>query len=129
MKTYVNVSVSLGIVALGLATPLAASAADGAQKPAAKTPLMLKFNFTNMGGVRSWRVGGDTVIFIKNKSDQWFRAEMDEACMKLDTTKGVNFITEIDPATNATTSAVVVDRHICHVTSLTKVAPETVPTK
>ena len=121
MKAIISLGIALGLLSGGLT----ATAAE--VKPGAKAPMMLGFNFNNIGGVRSWRAGGDTVVFIKNKSDQWYKAEMDDACMKLDTKKGVNFITETDPTTNVKTSAVVVDRHICRVTSLTKVAAETVP--
>ncbi len=99
------------------ATPLLA--ADGAP------PLQ----FSDLGGVRTWRVGGDTVIFIKNKADEWYRADMKETCMKYDTKKGVNFITELDPETNQKSSAVVVERRICRITSLQKVDPTAVPQK
>ena len=124
MNNSVTTGLGFAAICLTFASPLSAVAAE---QPAAKTPIMLRFNFTDIGGVRSWRTGGDSVIFIKNKSDQWYKAELADACMKLDTKKGINFITETDPATNAKTSAVVVDRHICKVTSLTKVAAETVP--
>lgn len=81
----------------------------------------------DLGGVSTWRAGGDTVIFIKNRANEWYRADMKETCMKLDTSKGVNFVTELDPATNQKTSSVVVDRHICKITSLKKVdAPDPV---
>ena len=46
---------------------------------------------------------------------------MRETCMKYDTNKGIRFITELDPDTNARISAVVVERRICRVTSLTKI--------
>lgn len=108
------------ISALSRVIVIVAAVASGpawaASQPAAP------IQFSDLGSVRSWRVGGDTVIFVKDKSEQWYKAEMLETCMKLDTTKGVKFITELDPETNKKFSAVVVDRHICHITSLTKVA-------
>ncbi len=93
-----------------LAGPILAAEAETA-------PIQL----SDLGGVKSWKVGSDTVVFIKSKTDQWYRAEMLEYCMKYDTSKGVNFITELDPVTNVKTSAVVVERHMCKITSLTKV--------
>jgi hypothetical protein len=41
--------------------------------------------------------------------------------MKYDTSKGINFITELDPETNQKVSKVIVERRICQVTSLKKV--------
>ena len=100
--------------------PAALWAADTAQ-PA---PLQ----FTDLGGVRTWRAGGDTVVFIKNKADEWYRADLLETCMKFDTKKGINFITELDPVTNLKVSKVIVDRRICLVTSLKKVdTPDAAP--
>ncbi len=77
--------------------------------------------FSDLGGVKNWKAGGDAVIFVKNKADEWYKAEMAETCMTLDTKKGVNFQTALDPVTNEKTSAIVVDHHICRITSLTKV--------
>jgi len=105
------------IAASTTATPLLA-ANDAAQ-----------LQFSDLGGVRAWRVGGDTVIFIKSKTDEWYRADMKETCMKYDTKKGINFITELDPETNQKVSAVVVERRICRITSLQKVDATAVPQK
>ena len=84
--------------------------------------------FKDLGGVRSWKAGGDTIVFVKNRADKWFKAVMTDACMALDTKKGIKFITERDPETEERVSAVVVDRHICRVTSLMEIEsppPET----
>ena len=91
-------------------------------------PLALTFTFKDIGGVTSWKAGGDTVVFVKNRADQWYRVDMAETCMALDTKKGINFIVETDPETKARTNAVVVDRHICKVTSLKPVPATDVPT-
>jgi opacity protein-like surface antigen len=82
--------------------------------------------FDSIGGVKSWKAGGDAVVFIKNRADQWYKAELDEACMKYDTSKGVKFLTELDPVTNIKVSKVLVERRICKVVSLAKVdSPDT----
>ena len=77
--------------------------------------------FSDLGGERAWQAGGEAVVFVKNRADQWYRAQMAETCMKLDTSKGIKFLTEFDPVTEQKSSRVVVDRHICRVISLTKV--------
>jgi Family of unknown function (DUF6491) len=94
--------------------PLCAWAAD----IATSQPVI---HFSDLKGVRSWRAGGDNVVYVKSISDEWYKAEMAETCMALDTKKGISFDTETDPVTHERVSKVVVDRHICRVTSLTKV--------
>ncbi len=112
--------------ALGLLLPSPACAAAPGK---GGLPPLLSFTFKDLGGVKSWRAGGDTVIFIHSHSDQWYRADMAETCMKLDTSKGVNFIVNTDPETREKINAVVVDRHICRVTSLKRVEASQVPAK
>ena len=117
-RKHISYSILAGVM-------LAAGAAQAAPLPDA-----LMFTFNDLGGVRSWKAGGDTVVFIQNKAKQWYRADMAETCMTLDTKKGITFIVETDPVTNAKINAVVVDRHICKVTSLKRVdAPEVAPAK
>ncbi|MBY0508994.1 MAG: hypothetical protein K2P94_02470 [Rhodospirillaceae bacterium] len=106
MKSHIRVIMAAALAGL--------SASAIAAEPA---PLQ----FTDLGGVRSWKSGGDTTVFVKSKSDQWYRADMRETCMKYDTSKGINFITELDPETNHKVSKVIVERRICVVTSLKKV--------
>ncbi|MHB1204608.1 MAG: DUF6491 family protein [Rhodospirillaceae bacterium] len=103
------------IAILALAAP-AAFAADAA--PAAKAP---KLQFDQLKGVKSWKKGGDNIVYVQGSSGDWYKAVMLETCMTLDTSKGVNFMTELDPVTNVKESRVVVARHICTVDSLTKV--------
>ena len=104
-------AIKLHTLALVVTLPISAWAAD--------QPVI---NFADLKGVRSWQADGEAVVFVKSTSDQWYRAELAETCMSLDTKKGINFITEMDPDTNQKVSKVVVDRHICRVISLTKVA-------
>lgn len=106
---------------------LAPSASYAASQAKGGLPVMLTFTFKDLGGVKSWRAGGDTVVFIKSSSDQWYRADMVESCMALDTSKGVNFLVNTDPETKEKINNVVVDRHICRVTSLKRVAESEVP--
>jgi hypothetical protein len=100
------------IAVLALAAP-AAFAADAA--PAAS------IQFDQLKGVKSWKKGGDNIVFVQGSSGDWYKAVMLETCMTLDTSKGVNFMTELDPVTNAKVSRVVVARHICTVDSMTTV--------
>lgn len=106
------------VMGLGMLVP---ALSVWAAEPAAVSQAALQF--TDLGGVRSWRAAGDAVVFVKNTSEQWYRAEMAETCMKLDTKKGVSFLTETDPDTKEKMSKVVVDHHICRVISLTKIDP------
>jgi hypothetical protein len=105
-------------VAMSAACPAHAFAADSGIKP----PMMLEYTFADIGGVRSWKKGSDTVVFIKNKADQWYKVELQEACMAYDTKSGISFVVETDPETQRKSNAVVVARHICRVASLTRVA-------
>ena len=94
---------------------------------AAPEPPAVQFHFNEMGSVTSWRAGGDVVVFVKDKAEQWYKAELAETCMTLDTKKGISFLTETDMITKIKTSKVVVDRHICIVTAMTKVASPDAP--
>ena len=102
-------------VALMLAAP-AALAAEPA--PAAKAPV--KIQFDSLKGIKSWKTGGENIVYVQGGNGDWYKAVMLETCMKLDTKKGISFNTELDPVTNLKESRVVVDRHICTVDSLTK---------
>jgi hypothetical protein len=106
MKPYIRIIIAAAFAGV----PISVMAAEAA-------PLQ----FTDLGGIKTWKAGGDTTVFVKSKSDQWYRADMLETCMKYDTAKGVNFITELDPETNKKVSKVIVERRICQVTSLKKV--------
>lgn len=106
MKSYIRIILAAALAGI----PISAMAAETA-------PLQ----FSDLGGVKSWKAGGDTTVFVKSKSDQWYRVDMLETCMKYDTSKGVNFLTELDPDTNKKVSKVMVERRICQVTSMKKV--------
>ena len=109
-----NIRVVTAAIILGLAQPLIARAAD----MATSQPVI---HFADLKGVRSWRAGGDNIVYVRSISGQWYKAVMAETCMALDTKKGISFDTETDPATQEKVSKVVVDRHICRVTSLTQI--------
>ena len=112
------------IALLALFAP-AAYAADAA--PAAKATAI---QFDQLKGVKSWKKGGDNIVFVQGSSGDWYKAMLLETCMTLDTSKGVNFMTELDPLTNIKVSRVVVARHICTVDTLTKVdGPPATPVK
>ena len=110
MKHFVQ-----SVLVLCLAAPGAALAAAAPAQPA--------LQFDQIGPVKAWRAGGENIVFIQDGKGQWYKATLYETCMSLDTSKGVRFQTETDPATNAKESKVVVDRHICTVQSLTKSDP------
>lgn len=98
-----------------LAAP-AALAAEAA-KPA---PVKSDVQFDQLKGVKTWRKGGENIVYVQGSTGDWYKAVMLETCMTLDTKKGISFMTELDPVTNVKQSRVVVDRHICTVDSLTK---------
>jgi len=106
----------------GFATVLSVAAQAAAPETSTE-----QYHFNEMGGVTSWRAGGDAVVFVKDKADQWYKAELAETCMTLDTKKGLSFLTETDMITKVKTSKVVVDHHICIVTTMTKVASPDAP--
>ena len=109
------------VMLTALGSVLVPGALWAANPTTASTAPAPALQFADLGGVQTWRAGGDTTVFVKNPAGQWYKVEMLETCMKLDTKKGVRFVTDLDPQTNQKSSAVVVDRHICRVTSLTKV--------
>ncbi len=82
----------------------------------------LPLQFKDIGGVKEWRADGAAIVYVKNDSNQWYKVEMYEACMTQNTQKGVQFLTERDFDTNQPVSKVVVDHHICVVTSISKVS-------
>ena len=94
-------------IALMLAAPVAL---------AAEVP---NVQFDQLKGVKTWRKGGDNIVYVQGSAGDWYKAVMLETCMTLDTKKGISFMTELDPLTNIKQSRVVVDRHICTVDSLT----------
>ncbi len=93
---------------------------------AAEVPLA-QIHFNELDGVSSWRSGGEATVFVKDRMGQWYKAELAETCMSLDTKKGISFLTETDPDTKVKTSKVTVDHHICIVTSMSKVPSPAVP--
>ena len=114
-RNVMPLAVSLSAFALfALADPAAFAA------QATPTAAGQGMQFDQMGAVKSWRAGGDNIVFVQDQSGQWYKAVLYETCMALDTKKGVSFVTEVDPATNQKVSKVMVDRHICTVSSLTK---------
>ena len=90
---------------------------------AATAPVPPAMQFDQIGPVKAWRAGGENIVFFQDRNGQWYKATLYETCMSLDTSKGVRFQTETDPATNAKESKVVVDRHICTVQTLAKSDP------
>jgi hypothetical protein len=103
------------ILALSLMAPATVALAAAPAQPA--------LQFDQLGPVKAWRAGGENIVFVQDSKGQWYKATLFETCMSLDTSKGVKFQTEIDPATNAKESKVVVDRHICTVQTLAKSDP------
>jgi len=93
---------------------------------AAETP-SAQIHFNELDGVSSCRSGGEATVFVKDRMGQWYKADLAETCMSLDTKKGISFLTETDPDTKVKTSKVTVDHHICIVTSMSKVASPAVP--
>lgn len=110
-------------VALMFAAP-AAFAAEAVVAPAVT-------QFDQLKGVKSWKKGGDNIVFVQSRATgDWYKVMLLETCMTFDASKGINFMTELDPLTNAKQSRVVVARHICTVDSMTKVdGPPAAPVK
>src|SRR5262245_54832557 len=109
MKSLMVRSKFMYAVAAALLAPLASLAADA------------RLLFKEIGQIKEWRAEGAAVVYVKNESGQWHKAEMYEACMTLDTKNGISFLTEPDP-TYGLVSKVKVGRRICTVYSLTKVS-------
>lgn len=109
-----------------LTAPAALAAEAPAKAPAAPAK---KIQFDQLHGIKTWRKGGDNIVYVQGSAGDWYKAVMLETCMKLDTKKGINFMTELDPITNIKESRVVVDRHICTVDSMTKLDGPPPPAK
>ncbi len=107
------------LVAASCLTAAPVLAADAA--PPSHYPSFPDIQLDSIGGVKSWKTGADDLIFIQSKTDQWYRAELSAACMKYDTSKGVNFVTELDPSNQVKISKVVVERRICRIVTMTRV--------
>lgn len=87
---------------------------------AAEAAAPAKIQFDQLKGVKSWRKGGDNIVYVQGSAGDWYKAVMLETCMALDTSKGISFMTELDPLTDVKQSRVKVGRNICTVDSLTK---------
>jgi hypothetical protein len=74
----------------------------------------------DLGGIEEWRKGGDKTVFIRDDKDQWYKLTLLQACMKLDTSGGIRFITELSQASQKV-SYVDVAHHQCRITSMAKV--------
>ena len=79
--------------------------------------------FADIGRVSVWRPGGGRLIYIKDLKDQWFKIELLEPCMDLYPGKTPTFITLTDTQ-GQRYSAVVIERHQCSVTGLSKLKGE-----
>ena len=118
MKRSIMPLAVLGICSLAASAFAPAAVAAQATPTAAGQGSAMQFD--QMGAVKSWRAGGDNIVFVQDQTGQWYKAVLNETCMSLNTRNGVSFVTEVDPATNQKVSKVMVDRHICTVSSLTK---------
>jgi len=78
-----------------------------------------RIQFSDIGIVKEWK-GSNALVFVKRDEDQWYRAQLNAACMKYDTASGIRFITEAGENSQRV-SKVMVGRRICTVTSLTKI--------
>jgi hypothetical protein len=77
--------------------------------------------FADIGNVATWRPGGARLIYIKDNANQWYRVDIVEPCMDLFPGKDPTFITLTDTS-GTRYSAVVIERHQCDVTKITKMA-------
>jgi len=76
---------------------------------------------SDVGAVTDWRRGSDTVAYVQNVKGDWYRVDMEAPCMKLDTSKGVRFLTEVGEAGKY--DVVEVAHHQCGITGITKASP------
>jgi hypothetical protein len=95
------------VQALTATAVVLASSAHGADAP--------RLQLRDVGAIEEWRGDGPTIVYVKNKTDQWYKVELYESCMSEDTSKGVQFLTTRDFDTDKMVSRVVVNRHICRV--------------
>lgn len=93
------------------AVPAIASAAT----PSNETSI----SFVRHGGIRDWRADGNKTLYIEGRSNQWYRAELMSPCHGLNFATGIRFISEPNDSFDRF-SKILVDGHVCHVTSLTK---------
>ena len=75
--------------------------------------------FSKLEEIHEWRKGNDAMVFVQGQDKQWYEAQLDAACMRYDTSKGIRFITKAGDVARRV-SKVIVGRRICTVTSLTR---------
>jgi len=110
----------IGFLALALLAPFSVDNAATAQTRSPANLSQKSLQIADLGGIEEWRAGGDNLVYIKDDQNQWYKVEMQEACMKLDTKKGISFTTEVgDRSTKY--SSVVVGHYECRITSITKI--------
>ena len=73
----------------------------------------------DIGDIGAWRKGGDRIVYVQNGQNQWYRVDMQQACMKYDTSKGIRFLTEKDDQVGRY-SVVDVGHRECRVKSITQ---------
>ena len=107
---------------LAAALVCAATTAFPAAQPA-KPASQPRIYFSDLSPMKAWRSGGDFTVYVQSKDDQWYRAELRDACMKyVAEGKGPRWITEVDDYSRKV-SKVIVDKYICDVVSIAKSDP------
>ncbi|MCA0201391.1 MAG: DUF6491 family protein [Proteobacteria bacterium] len=111
-----------GAAALSYAAVAAAAepAKSAAAKPVATKAATKPLQFSDLGGVKSWRAGEkDTIVYVQGQDNNWYRVDTYETCMKFVNDKGLRFITE-EIETGERLSKVIADKYICTVIEITK---------
>ncbi|HEU0099014.1 MAG TPA: DUF6491 family protein [Allosphingosinicella sp.] len=104
-------------VASVLAAPL--SAAPAPETAAAVTREEVRIPFVNFGAIRSFHANDDEVVYLQDRRDRWYRAEVIGGC------RGLPWAHRLGVDTRGSSSfdrfsTLIVDGERCQLTSLTR---------
>ncbi len=89
--------------------------------PAAAADARVTIPFPDKGGIDSWHADSDSVLYLKSRGGDWYRAELLGACTGLSFAAAIGY--EAEPnGTFDSTSAILVDNQRCPLTKLEKSA-------
>jgi hypothetical protein len=104
-------------------TAVAIGAAAAVVAPSAQSASNGSIPFAGSVGIDEWRSESDSALFLRSKSQGWFRAELVGACSGLSVATAIGYEAEADGSFE-NTSAILVDGQRCPVATLQKIDGE-----
>src|SRR3954451_17347280 len=107
--------------AAALATPLAAAPSRPAAPPAAAGE-EVSIPFVHFGGIWNFEAQDDDVVYLQDRSRNWYRAQLNGTCRDLSWANAIGVDTRGSPNFDRF-SSLIVGRERCPIESLTRSGP------